>query len=59
LYSRSVEQEGAPMVAEDASVHMVRPSLLRRLFPYLVVLGVIVITISLYVIFLSNAGILE
>jgi hypothetical protein len=59
LFSRSVEQEGAPLVEEDASVYMVRPSLLRRLFPYLVVLGVTVITISLYVIFLTNAGILE
>jgi hypothetical protein len=54
LLSRSVEQEEAPSVKEEVSVHMVRPSWLRRLYPYLVVLGVMVVTVVLYLVFLTS-----
>lgn len=58
LLSRSVEQKEAAVMGEDANIHMVRPSWLRRFFPYLVVLSIMLMTVALYLAFLDNAGIL-
>ena len=58
LLSRSVEQSGSALMAEEVSVHMTRPSWLSRLYPYLVVLLIMAVTISLYMVFLQSAGIL-
>jgi VWFA-related protein len=58
LLSRSVEQENAPLVQEEVSVQLVRPVWYRYFLPYLVILIVLLITIGLYLAFLTNAGIL-
>lgn len=57
VLSRSVEQEDAPLVVEETGVQIVRPSWLRRYYPFLIVLAVMAVTSILFVVFLISAGI--
>ncbi len=58
LFSRSVEQNDAPLIAEEVGIQIARPSWLRRLYPYLAVVSIMAVTITLYIAFLINAGVL-
>ena len=57
ILSRSVEYEAAPSVIAKSSVHIVRPSLFRRLLPYASIL-IITAGILAFAVWLASTGVL-
>jgi VWFA-related protein len=56
VLSRSVEQQDAPLVIEEAGVQIVRPSWFDRHYPFLVVFFVVTVTLVLFAAFLVSTG---